>query len=211
MAKVIILDFWGTLVDNGVYSPLKQIKQILGLDFMDYSEFVSRLERVMMTQRFDQLREAFEAVCREFGVSCDDKVAENLIGIWNKNWLLAKPYDETVEILQKLKEKHKLVLISNTDCFSVDAVLDKFEMRQYFDLMILSYEECVLKNDPLFYQKIFEKLEVLPEDCLAVGDSIETDVAAAQQAGVRVLLVDRGGRRMFPSKIRGLRELLEWT
>lgn len=207
--KVIIFDFWGTLVDNGVYSPFKQIKEILGLQEMDYSEFVVRFEKAMMIQRFSELKEAFERVCAEFEVPPEGALIANLVGLWNKNWLLAKPYPETVEVLAELKKNHKMVLISNTDCFSVEKVLEKFQLLPFFDLVLFSYNEGMTKTDLRFYEKIFSSLNVMPQDCIAVGDSIETDVISAQQAEVDVVLLDRRQRREFPLKITTLRELID--
>ena len=40
MVKAILFDFWGTLVENGVRSPVKQVKWILMLKDMDFSEYI---------------------------------------------------------------------------------------------------------------------------------------------------------------------------
>ncbi len=208
MKKAIIFDFWGTIVQNGIYSPLKQIKLALRLDDIEFSEFVVRLENTMMTRGFESLAEAFKAVCGEFNVECNDGLIERLVGLWNKNWLLAMPFPEAIEVLSKLKEKFKLGLISNTDGFSVEKVMEKFGLGQYFDLILLSYKEGMVKTDNEFYQKVFEGLGVTADECVAVGDSIESDVVAARNANVEVFLVDRKGRRDFENKILNLRELL---
>src|SRR3989344_2881891 len=117
MVKAIIFDFWGTLVENGVWSPIKQVQQILNLD-LSFSDYVSRMELAMMTKKFDSLKEAFQAVCEEFAVSCTEEKMEQLIGTWNKSWMLAKPYEEVQEELDNLKKEYKLILVSNTDNLS---------------------------------------------------------------------------------------------
>ena len=206
MKKVVIFDFWGTLVENGVWSPIRQVRNILKVD-MDYSEYVTRLERVMMIKKFETLGEAFKVVCDEFSIECGPKKIDRLVGLWNKNWILAEPYEETLDILKELKGDFKLVLISNTDCFSVSSVASKYNLRGFFDLILFSYEVGMLKTDEGFYQKIFDELKVKPEECLAVGDSIETDIKAAQNAGVDVVLIDRKRRREFNPKIEKLSEL----
>ena len=208
MKKVVIFDFWGTLIENGVWSPIRQAKNILEIN-IDYSEYVVRLERAMMTKKFETLGAAFEAVCAEFGINYESKKIDKLVGLWNKNWILAEPYEDTLDILKELKGNFKLVLISNTDCFSVSSVVDKYNLRGFFDLILFSYEVGMLKTDEGFYQKIFDGLKVVPGDCLAVGDSIETDIKAAQNAGVDVVLIDRKRRREFNPKIEKLDELKE--
>lgn len=211
MKKVIILDFWGTLVETGVPQHIKQIQRFLGLLRLPYSEFVQRFERAMMTRPFPQLRDAFIAVCEEFSVPPDEALLGKCVGLWNTSWLLAKPYPETMSVLQALKEKHKLVLLSNTDCFSVNQVLEKFGLRNSFDLLVLSYESGAMKTDPVCYQTILTHFGAAPEDCLAVGDSIYSDIAAAEQAQVEAILIDRRDTRDFPHKIKDLKELLTWN
>lgn len=208
--KVVIFDFWGTLVEQGVYSPFKQVRRILGLEQIDYPEFVLKFERLLMTRRFESLQDAFAHVCTEFGVEATPALIDELIGLWNKNWLLARPYNDVIEVLEQLKKECKIVLVANSDNFSVDRVLDKFDLRGKFDFIHISYSEGMLKTDPDFYRKIIEECGVPLEMCVAVGDSIESDVAAAEHAGVRAVLIDRQNRRDFPEKITNLREMLQW-
>ena len=210
MKQVIIFDFWGTLVEQGVYSPFKQVRRILGLEGMDYAEFVLKLERALMTRKFDSLQDAFVQVCEEFGVEAEQGLVDELIGIWNKNWLMAQPYAEVIEVLSGLKKDYRIVLVANTDNFSVDRVLDKFALRPYFDFVQLSYAEGFLKTDPEFLKKVLVQCEVSSEECVVVGDSIESDVAAAEHVGMKAVLIDRQNRRDFQEKITNLREILEW-
>src|SRR3990167_5120381 len=128
MVKIILFDFWGTLADTGVKSPIKQVKEILGIS-LPFSEYVLRMEKVMMTKTFPSLREAFEAVAQEFRVQASSEQIDELVGMWNKSWMLSKPYEETQMVLVDLKRDYKLVLLANTDCFSVEKVLDKFSLR----------------------------------------------------------------------------------
>ncbi|MBI2581571.1 HAD family hydrolase [Candidatus Woesearchaeota archaeon] len=206
MVKAVIFDFWGTLVENGVWSPIKQVQQILDIN-MPFSEYVGRMEQAMMTKKFNSLREAFEAVCEEFKVECNEEKMEALIGMWNKSWMLAKPYEEVQEELGKLKEEYKLILVSNTDNFSINQVLDKFQLREYFDHVFLSYEVGLLKTDPKFLKKVLKETKLAAEDCVLVGDSILSDMEAAREAGIKSVLMDHKQRQHFQPKIRNLKEL----
>ena len=67
MVKAILFDFWGTLVENGVHSPIKQVKNILNIR-LPFSEYVIRMEKAMMTQEFSSLKDAFIAVGKEFNI-----------------------------------------------------------------------------------------------------------------------------------------------
>jgi len=206
MVKVIIFDFWGTLVENGVWSPIKQVRNILGIR-MPFSQYVVRMEKAMMTQQFATLKEAFEAICAEFGVECTQDKLDRLIGMWNKSWMLARPYSETETVLEKLSQDYKIILVSNTDSFSVNNVLNKFALNKYFSEKFLSFETKKIKTDPQFLQEVLEKLNVSPEDCVLIGDSVQSDMLAAKNVGIKAVLVDRRNSRDFHPKIKTLEEL----
>ena len=204
--KVILLDFWGTLVQNGVWSPIKQVKNILNIK-LPFSEYVVRMERAMMTQEFTSLREAFIAVFEEFEIGVDEIVLDELVGMWNKSWMLAMPFEETVEVLEKLKEEYTLVLVSNTDTFSISNVLEKFDLAKYFDHTFFSYKTGTIKTDKEFLKHVIEEIGADVEDCLFIGDSVQSDMKAAEQAGMKGMLLDRRGTREYEFKIASLREV----
>jgi len=207
MTKAIIFDFWGTLVENGINSPIKEAGYILRVR-MPFSEFVVRFEKSFMIGKFKSLTEAFENVANEFQLKLPGFVIEKLVGMWNKNAILAKPYDETIEVLEELKkEGYKLILISNTDEFSVENAIEKYDLKEYFDEIFLSYQIGQLKQD--FLKEIANRINMNKEDLVMVGDSMETDVKGAIEAGIKAILVDRRNKREYENKISNLRELKE--
>jgi HAD superfamily hydrolase (TIGR01549 family) len=207
MARAIIFDFWGTLVENGIHpSPVNQVKYILRVR-MSFREFVVRFEEAMMTKEYADLNEAFEAVCKEFNVRPQSFVMEKLVGMWNKNEMLGKPFFETVEMLQYLKDAgFKLGLISNTNP-TIQRVLEKYDLLKYFDEAVFSYKEGILKTDPDLFNRLIERMQVSKEDVVMIGDSIQTDILGANAANVRAILIDRMNKRDFNPKIRNLRDL----
>jgi FMN phosphatase YigB (HAD superfamily) len=139
MIKGIIFDFWGTIVENGIFpSPVRQVRFILNLK-IPFSEFIVKFEESFMMNEPESLTEAFTNVCKVFEIEPKKEMIENLVGMWNKNMLLAKPYPETIEILERLKKNYKIGLISNTDKFSLEPLIKKFELEKYFDYTALSY------------------------------------------------------------------------
>lgn len=206
MIKAIIFDFWGTLVSNGIYSPVKQVRWILGLR-MPFPEYIVRFEEAFMLKKFNTLAEAFENVCRAFEVEPTKEVIDKLIGIWNKNMLLAMPFEDSTKVLEELKKSYKLVLVSNTNCFSIEPVMEKFDLKKYFDAVVLSYEAGVLKTNPKMFELILKKLKLKKEEAMMVGDSIASDIKGAEAAGIKAVLVDRRGSRDYKDKVSSLNEL----
>ena len=85
------------------------------------------------------------------------------------------------------------------------------EIENYFDEVRLSYKTGVLKQDPKSFEAIAKHMKVTKEDLVMIGDSMETDIAGAERAGVRAILVDRRDRREHDPKIadlRGVRDVL---
>ncbi|MBD3313018.1 HAD-IA family hydrolase [Candidatus Woesearchaeota archaeon] len=207
MIKAIIFDFWGTLMEQGVNpSPFKQAKYFFRIK-APFSEFAPKFEKAFMTEYFDSLSEGFRKVSQEFSLNPPDFVYEKLVGVWNKNKLLAKPYPETLDALTELKKKYRLALVASTDCFSVNEVIDKYDLRKYFDVIALSYETGLLKTDKKMFQHILKKLKVTKDEAVMVGDSIESDMVGAEAAGISSVLVDRKDKREYPNKILDLTQV----
>ncbi|MEM4282649.1 MAG: HAD family hydrolase [Candidatus Woesearchaeota archaeon] len=211
MIKAVLFDFWGTIVENGTFSPLRQTYVILRVN-MPFSSFVQRFEEAFMTKKFEDLSSALKSAIGAFpGLEPSPFVIEKLIGIWNKNRLLAKPFPETTAVLEELKTKGlKIGLISNADCFSIEPLLERFDLAKYFDAMHLSWQTGFLKTNPKSFEILLRQLGVSKDETLMVGDSLETDIEGARKAGIRAILIDRKGKRDYPNKIGNLNELMRF-
>ena len=207
MIKAVLFDFWGTLVENGTYSPLRQTYNILRVR-MSFSEFVRLFEAAVMTHNFEDQASAFAQAFEVFGLQPKDFLIEKLIGVWNSNKLLAKPYEETTRVLEMLKEKGiKIALISNTPTSSTETVLEKYDLAKYFDAIVLSHDTGYLKSDPQMFDLALEKLGVSKDEAIMVGDSVESDIAGAENAGIKGVLIDRKGTRDHEYKMGNLAEI----
>ncbi len=160
-----------------------------------------------MTKNFQTLTEAFHNVTVEFDLNPPEFVYDKLVGMWNKNTFLCKPFPETLEVLEELKKDYKLALISNTDNLSVPQLLDKFDLKKYFDEISLSCDVGMLKTDKKMFADLLKKLKLKKSEVVMVGDSIPTDIKGAEKAGIKGVLVDRRDTREFEGKIGTLSEL----
>ncbi|MBI4451293.1 HAD family hydrolase [Candidatus Woesearchaeota archaeon] len=177
---------------------------------MPFPRFVMQFEDVFMRKSFPDLAAAFVAAFEAFRIPPKDWLIEKLIGIWNKNWLFAQPYPETVKVLDELRKAgFKLALVSNTCMNAVEPALEKFGLASKFDVVSLSYKTGLLKTDPEFFAEILKQLGVKKEEAVMVGDSFETDIEGATNAGIRAILVDRKNNREYAEKITSLLELSE--
>ena len=206
----LLFDFWGTLVEQGTKSPLRQTYSLLR-PRMGFPQFAEHFETVFMTKEYADLNEAFAEVLEEFRVPPNQALVEKLIGIWNTNWLLAKPYPDTIASLEKLKkEGFTLGLVANTQIQAIEKVLEKHDLTKLFDTVTLSYKEGELKTTGALMIIALERLQKTPEETVFIGDSVETDVRGAELAGITPLLIDRYLKRpQFEPRITTLNELPE--
>ena len=93
--------------------------------------------------------------------------------------------------LQTLSEKYMLGIITSGGYRSTQAFLDKFELGQLVSYVI-SAEDCkYIKPHPMPLIKIAEVANVLPENCILVGDTI-FDILCAKRAGAFSAAVKTG-------------------
>ncbi len=56
-------------------------------------------------------------------------------------------------------------------------------------------------------QTVLKQLNVNIDDCIFIGDSLQSDMAVAQRINMKHILMDRRNSRDFHPKITSLREL----
>lgn len=208
MVKAVLFDFWGTLAENGTYSPLKQSYRILRVR-VPFGQFVEQFERAVWTKRFDDQATAFTEACKSFGVNPLPIIIDRLIGVWNKNRLLAKVYPDTIDALKALKATGvKVAIVSNAGDNTVEPLIERFGMKELVDAVFISYAEGKLKTDGLF-DAALDGLSLSTEEVISVGDSIETDIRGAELAGIKGYLIDRKNSRDFERKIVSLNDVVK--
>jgi HAD superfamily hydrolase (TIGR01509 family) len=88
-----------------------------------------------------------------------------------------------------LKEKgKKLVLVTNSDARVTSGILEKLNLKKYFDLVISVDEVEVPKPAPFIYELAIEKLKIKKEKILVFEDSVN-GALAAENAGLKLIIV----------------------
>ena len=88
----------------------------------------------------------------------------------------------------------KLGVVSNFDR-RLPPVLASLGLRPLVDLVVHSTAAAAAKPDPAIFRGALSALGVAPPAALHAGDGLVTDVEGARRAGLRAVLVDRGGHR----------------
>jgi len=103
-------------------------------------------------------------------------------------------YDETFEVLDGLKGRYKLLLLTNGSPDLQQEKLDGVpELIPYFDHIMISGNYGFGKPDNRLFQEALRLLEIRPEEGVMVGDKLTTDVLGANTAGIHSVWINRRG------------------
>lgn len=124
-------------------------------------------------------------------------------------------YEETFRVLDRLKGKYKLLLLTNG---SPDLQKEKLagvpELAPYFDIIIISGEFGEGKPAAPIFRHALERLGIEPEDGIMVGDKLTTDILGANTIGMTSVWINRHGvvrtDEIVPThEIKHLEELID--
>ena len=115
-------------------------------------------------------------------------------------------------VVKELADRHCLAAASNGLTKAQNRRMEKY--REYFQYVFVSEELGACKPDRRFWEQVFQKIPVRPDNCLMVGDSIHTDIAGAAAYGIHTCWLNSGKRindtGIQPDmEISNLSELLE--
>jgi putative hydrolase of the HAD superfamily len=99
-------------------------------------------------------------------------------------------YPEVVEVLESLKPRFSLAVISNFDG-RLRMILEQLGVSKFFSNIFVSSELGADKPDPEIYQRALKLGRVAPEQALHVGDDPVRDWRGATAAGLPVFRLER--------------------
>ncbi len=104
-------------------------------------------------------------------------------GRWKE--MLGGPIEETVNILQQLKEsgRYKLYALTNWSNETFPIALMEYRFLQWFDGIVVSGKERIRKPEPDFYQLLLDRYDVNKAHTLFIDDNLR-NVKAAESMGI---------------------------
>lgn len=189
LIKAVIFDMYETLITH--YACPLYFSSEMAADAGIPEEKFREAWRATETERTVgklSLEEILERILRENNSYSGEKLKYIVAKrIDTKEETFQHLHKEMIPLLKKLKGKNILIgLISN--CFSEEAsVIKKSMLYPYFDVPLLSYDEGLQKPDIEIFQRCLERLEVLPQECLYVGDGGSFELEAAEKVGMKAV------------------------
>lgn len=110
-----------------------------------------------------------------------------------------RPYPDAAPALRELRRRGlRLVVASNWDC-SLAGVLADTELGPLLDAVVTSATVGADKPSPLLFRAALDAAGCAAAEAIHVGDSPNGDVRGAAAAGIRAVLLDRGGAAVAPA------------
>jgi len=163
--------------------------------------------------RRETVRHAFAELELEDAALCDEIVD----AVKDLHEAMMLPFPGAVEALRYLKAQGvRLALVTNGGAEEQRRKVDRNDLDQYFDLIVIEGEFGVGKPDPRIYTYALDQLGVAPQGAWMIGDHLEWEVRVPQRLGMYAIWVDFAGAGLPESStvrpdriIHSLRELIE--
>lgn len=183
--KAVIFDMDGVLIDS---EPLWRIAMIQGFNDIGI-DFTDEDCRKTTGMRFKEVVEHWfnhHNITNSTPMQLNNSVHSHLIDLIHKE---GKPMLGVMELLDFLKtKKFPLGLATSSNHILVDAVLQKTQIKSYFSAITSAEFMKHGKPHPEVFLKCAENLNISPQNCLVIEDSVN-GVKAGKAAGMTVIAV----------------------
>ena len=160
----------------------------------DYDEFIKiykahnaelwDLYRVDQISQKDLRRERFQRALADFGVDnfiLSENIGEDYIAVCpRKN----KLYPYAFEVLDYLKEKYSLHIITNGFDKTQHIKLEHANLFPYFNQIITSEKLGVKKPNPAIFAYALDAAAAAKEESIYIGDNLVVDILGCQNSGI---------------------------
>jgi glucose-1-phosphatase len=192
--KNIIFDFGGVIIKID-YLRIAATFQHFGLG--DFDKLYSQLHQTTLFDDFEkgvlspaQFREELRRIS---GMNLTDAQIDES---WNA--ILINVPEENVAVLRRLKQSHRIFLLSNTNALHEKAFTEII-LRDYgnnvleevFEKIYFSHHLMLRKPDIEIFQRVLEENNLRAEETLFADDSPQ-HIEGAKKAGLQTLLIESG-------------------
>ena len=187
----VLFDFDGTLVDSApdIIAALNRLLGELGHTQVDYNAY--------RTRAGDGARNLLEQVLAGRGVRYGEDewpaLVERLLAhyyeLMTEN---TRPYPAVPDILAEIYQTGMaLAVCTNRTYATTDQLLSHFGLKDMFGAIMCADNVSAKKPDARHLHEAIERLGAAPARTIMIGDTA-TDVAAARNAGIKVVAVSYG-------------------
>ena len=137
----------------------------------------------------------YKKLFRELGIKISKKEISSIVNLyWQLILKKATLFPETVSVLEQLKAKYKLAILSNSDGNKKIKLerINHLKVNKYFNYISTSDDVGFNKPDKRTFLFIVKKLKLKPYECMMIGDNPEHDLLNSKSLGMTTILIRRG-------------------
>lgn len=210
MIKAVFFDLYHTLVryeppreeleaealkDFGIdISPGRLQRSLVIADEFIYQE----IARLPLSQRSAEAKIALYAqhqsiTLKEAGIEASEKLVRGMLARMQQVKMSLVLFDDVAPVLTDLKARGLVLgLISNVE-HDITPTLKELGLMSWLDVVVTSQGSGLSKPQPGIFREGLRQAGVQPSEAIYVGDQYQVDCLGASQAGMKAILLDRGG------------------
>jgi len=164
-----------------------------------------RVDEITQTElRYGRLKDTFDLLSYAIEDEMIFFIAEEYIQYLPKYNHL---FEGTIEILDYLKSKYRLHIITNGFHEIQNNKLKNSNIGNYFQTITNSESAGVKKPNPIIFDYAIASAKATKENCIMIGDCIEADVRGALNSGLDAILFNECNAEV-PESIKQINNLL---
>ena len=166
--ELVISDLGGVVVDFNADQLVHQLSQLLGRSFEDVQAVIYHPELLLPFELGRMRPQAYYE-----GLKAKLKLSwtyEQFVTAWNN--IFTENHDVT-QILQRLRKRHTLMVLSNTNELHLSHIRAAFPSLSFFNHWIASCEVGLRKPDPQIYLLALERAGVRAQSAVYIDDRPE--------------------------------------
>lgn len=202
--EAISFDCYGTLIDweAGLLPALRSVLANHNQTVPDSTllELYGEYEAQAETGIYQSYRNVLESVVQKFGERFGFQPSTAELRILHESIPQWPPFSDTVAALQKLRQRYKLVIISNIDD-DLFAETQKL-LGVTFDRVITAQQARSYKPALNNFRLALERIAIAPDRLLHAAQSVYHDVIPAQSLGIATVWVNRKSARPGVGAVR---------
>lgn len=185
----LIFDFGGVILDIN-----PDLSKNAFLELCSEDEYES-LHNTNMFWEFEKGEISFEELQFKVNQQIELPIADDEFKTaWTA--MLQDYHPERLSLIKKLRQKHKMIMLSNTNQVHYDYFSEKLKneyelnFQDLFDKVYLSHEMGLLKPDLAIFEQVINDLGIIPEKTLFIEDT-KANAQAAAKLGIQTLVIPR--------------------
>jgi len=169
MVKAIVFDMGGVLLLNRIEELLEKLAEVLQIDLETLKSTREKHVKELLIGAMTT-REFIKLLRSKTGLEMKD---EEILKIWKQSYLeVMQINEELFEIVEKLKGKYSIGLISNLPDLHAQINIERGLFR-LFDPCLLSYKVGLAKPDKAIFKLLLQKLGLEARECIFIDDRAE--------------------------------------